>query len=197
MRVQSPAVRIATLLPIVAILSLGMAGCRACVDFESPLVLGTKYGAPVGNAPGTVVFTQDGMHVSVQDFVWTNGGGTFNFAQIEKPPVGVGSGQCLHANNINLEFDFTGLGPQPMTVQFEFLDLGGFENISVNGDPMPPFAGELTTVGPSLGGVHISMTVTPVQGGKIGIVTLSGQVKTLRIGGQEFWLDNVCVRNEE
>ncbi len=163
-----------------------------CVDFEPPLVAGTQYGQPVGQLPGTVIFTTNGIPVSVHDFLFLNAGGTFNLARIEPPPVPFGSGQTIRTNNINLEFDFSPIGFPTSQVQFEFLDLGGLENISVNGSPI--FAGELAAAPNPIGGVGISVTTVPVTGGKRGTVTLTGVVKTLRIGGQEFWIDQVCAR---
>ncbi len=161
-----------------------------CVDFEPPLVLGTQYGTPAGQHPGDLAFTTNGIPVTVWDFNFTNGGGAFNLASIDSAPVRFGSGQSIRPNNINLEFDFSGLGFPTSQVQFEFLDLGGFENIAVNGSPV--FAGELAAAPNPIGGISYNIVKTPVSGGSTGVVTLSGAVKLLRIGGQELWIDNVC-----
>jgi hypothetical protein len=45
-----------------------------------------------------------------------------------------------------------------------------------------------------IGGVNVSVSTTPVTGGKKGIVILTGAVQKIRVGGQEFWIDNVCAR---
>jgi hypothetical protein len=163
-----------------------------CVDFEPPLAAGTQYGQPVGQPNGTVIFTTNGIPVSIHDFVFAGGGGTFNLARIEVAPQPFGSGQSIRTNNINLEFDFNGIGFTPSQVQFEFLDLGGSENISVNGSPV--FAGELSAAPNPIGTVNIAVASTPVTGGKKGTVVLTGAVKTLRVGGQEFWIDQVCAK---
>jgi hypothetical protein len=165
---------------------------QVCVDFEPPLAIGTQYGAPAGQHSGDVIFTSNGIQVSVFDFNFTNGGGTFNLAQIDAALPTFGSGQIMRTNNINLEFDFTNVGFTPNEVRFEFLDSGGFENISVNGSPI--FAGELSAAPNPIGGVNIAVTTTPVGGGKKGIVVLTGPVQRLRVGGQEFWIDNVCAK---
>lgn len=165
------------------------AGTREiCVRFEAPLAVGTQYGTPAGQHSGDVIFTTNGIPVSVHDFNFAGGGGTFNLALIDVAPFG--SGQSLRTNNINLEFDFGNIGFVPSIVKFEFLDLGGIENIAVNGSPI--FAGDFSALPASLGGATISVTTTPVAGGKKGIVTLVGAIQKLRIGGQEFWIDNVC-----
>jgi hypothetical protein len=163
-----------------------------CVDFEPPLSVGTQYGAPAGHQSGNVVFSTHGIPVSVHDFNFAGGGGTFNVAHIDVAPVPFGSGQSMRTNNINLEFDFSNIGFAPNEVKFEFLDLGGSENISVNGSPI--FAGELSSVPSPIGGVNVSVSTTPVTGGKKGIVILTGAVQRIRVGGQEFWIDNVCAR---
>ena len=167
---------------------------EACVDFEPPLQLGAQYGAPAGNHPGDVIFTSNGIKVSVYDFNFSTGGGTFGVATISVAPVPFGAGQSMNTNNINLEFDFSGLGFVPKEVSFEFLDLGGFENLSVNGSPM--FIGDLSSVPSPIGGANIAVSTVPVTGGKTGGVTLTGTIQKLRVGGQEFWIDNVCAREE-
>jgi len=45
-----------------------------CVTFEPPLAVGTQYGTPVGQAPGTVIFTTNQIPVSIQNFVTLGGG---------------------------------------------------------------------------------------------------------------------------
>ena len=165
----------------------------ACVDFESPLTVGTQYGAPVGNVPGDLVFSANNISVLVFDFLFVGGGGTFNVATVEPATPSFGTGQIINTNNINLEFDFSGLSFQTSQVALEFLDLGGFENLSINGSN-PIYIGELSSAPTPMSGVNITVTLTPVTGGNKGTLTLSGQVKTIRIVGQEFWLDNVCAR---
>lgn len=162
--------------------------CETCVDFEAPLIPGTQYGAPAGNSNGDVIFTANGIPVSVHDFDFTGGGGTFNEAHIETPPTPFGSGQTMRTNNIDLEFDFGGLAFTPSEVQFEFLDLGGFENLSVNGSAI--YAGDLPAAPAAIGGVSVAVYTA----GSKGIVILTGAVQKLRIGGQEFWIDNVCAK---
>ena len=169
------------------------AGTReVCVDFEAPLTVGTHYGSPAGHHDGDIVFTTNGIPVSVHVFNSVAGPGTFNEAHIDVAPVPFGSGQSIRLNNIDLEFDFSGIGFSPSEVKFEFLDLGGSESLSVNGSPI--FAGELSAVPSPIGGVNVFVSTIPVTGGKKGIVILTGAVQKLRVGGQEFWIDNVCAR---
>lgn len=166
--------------------------CQVCVEFEPPLVNGTNYGSTAGHNDGDVVFTTNNIPVSVHNFNFPAGGGAFNVATIVIPPIPFGINQTISTNNINLGFDFSNIGFTPSEVQFEFIDLGGFENISVNGSL--PFSGELSTVPSPMRGVDIKIFTTPVTGGKKGIAILSGPVKNFIVGGQEFWIDRVCAR---
>lgn len=165
---------------------------KACVTFETP-PLGTEYGKPVPNAPGDLVLTEAGIEVTVENFAWTSGG-TFNHARIEAstPDFGIDS-QFAWMNNINFEFGFGGLGFVPSKVTFEFEDLGGFENISVNGDPSPIYVGELTAAPAIMGGAAFATSPrVTVPGGYKSVATLTGMVERLRVGGQEFGIDQIC-----
>lgn len=169
---------------------------EACVDFGPPPATGTQYGNPAGHSPGDVVLVDPGgIKMSVQNFRWVSGGGTFNSGRIETPPVSFGSGQTLRSNNLNFAFDFTNTGFTVSKVVFDYLDLGGFENLSVNGQPVPVFAGELTAAPSPVAGVNVAVTAVPVTGGKKGTVTLTGVIQRMWVGGQELWVDNVCARH--
>lgn len=165
--------------------------CSVCVDFESPLALNTQYGALAGHKSGDVVLTTNGIKMSVYDFNHINGNVLFDAAYIDTASALSGSGQNIRTRHINLEFDFSGVGFQISEVHFEFLDKGGIENISVNGSPI--FIGEISSVTSPIGGVSIMINTSSLYNGK-GEVFLKGTVTTLRIGGQEFWLDQVCAK---
>jgi hypothetical protein len=167
----------------------------ACVGFGPPPVAGTRYGSPAGNVPGDIVLLANGIKMSVHDFRWIGGGGTFNVARIEMPPpILFGTGQTINTNNINLEFDFSGIGFPVSKVELQYLDLGGLENFSVNGQPVPIYAGEFSAAPSPIAGVNVTVTSNPVPGGKTGTLVLTGAVQKLTIGGQEFWIDNVCAK---
>ncbi len=154
-----------------------------CVDFES-LTLGQEYGTGI-NSPGDVIFTESDISVAVEEFYWTNGGSTFGLCHVADGAGGINSGQGMSISNINLLFDIAGIGYVPNRVTFDFVDQGGNENISVNGSPI--HAGELfdTLIAP---GVY--MTIVDMGTYKKGVLT--GLVTKLLVGGQEFFLDNIC-----
>jgi len=165
----------------------------ACVKFGPPPPLGTTYGAPVGQPNGAVALIESGIVVRVYNFQLITGPLVFNRAYIDNAPFPFGSGQSIRTNNINLQFDFTPLPFRVSRVKLAFLDLGGYENLAINGSPIK--VGELTAAPPVLGGVNVAVSWSPLPpplSGKSGSVTLTGPVQTLLIGGQEFWIDEVC-----
>jgi len=188
---------------LLTVLLLGLLGSSAqaqqpvCITFEPPLFpLGTTYGAPVGQVSGDLAFTASGIKGYVFKFILTNGNPAFNRAFIDFAPVAFSPGQSLRTNNINLRLDFTSLGFIPTRVTLSYLDLGGNENLAVNTSGI--YVGEITSAPAGLGGASVTVTSTPVPppiSGKRGTVTVTGPVvKSLMIGGQEFWIDNVCVQ---
>lgn len=162
----------------------------ACVEFNVP-PLGTVLGAPAGHVPGQGVFVENGIKVSVQKFGLAGGGSAFNRADIVAAPAGFGAGRVARINNINLGFDFSALSFVPTTVKFEWRDLGGYENLRVNASGL--HIGELTAAPSPFGGVNVAHAWGFIPGGKQGSTSLSGGAVTgFWVGGQEFFLDNVC-----
>lgn len=178
---------------VLAALAASAQAQPACVTLEPPLALGTTYGAPAGHVSGDLAFTSAGIPVHVFNFRLINGLPAFNRAYIDNAPFPFGSGQSIRSNNINLFFDFSRLPFRVSRVKLAFLDLGGYENLSINGSPI--HVGELTATPAFLGGASVSVSSSPLPppfGGKTGSVVIKGTVKSLMIGGQELWLDEVC-----
>jgi len=167
--------------------------CQQCVDFELPLTVGTKFGSTAGQQSGDVIFKTNGIIVSVLKFITAAGTKTFGNMTIGNPPIQFSKGQAANTNT-NLGFDFSNIGFTPIEVQFEFLDWGAIQNISVNGSN--PYIGKLSAAPSSIGGVSVAVYTAPVSGKSAskGVVILRGPVKNLMVGGQEFWLDQVCAR---
>ena len=162
-----------------------------CFSFEPPLTVGTTYGPPL--TPGATILTNGPLSMSIETFVQVSGNTSFNLAMISSPPMGGNSSQMLRANNINFKVAAVG---SARLVTFDYVDLGGSENFSVNGSAVN--AGELSSLPTIISGVSIAVTQTPVfnsggvQVGKGGKLTLQGQISQFIVGGQEFWIDNVC-----
>lgn len=169
---------------------------RICEDFGPPAGPGQVAGVPAGLLPGAVLYARNGIAVSVHELRRSAGGSLFDYGRIlgTNPPPRFdthlfGSGQTAILTNVTLGFDFRRVGFTPQKVTFEFADMGGFENFSVNGSPAPIYAGELTSA-PCPPGFTCVFDVEP--DGR-GTATVIGPVTELRVGGQEFFLDSVCV----
>ena len=84
------------------------------------------------------------------------------------------------------------LSPAGTGLVIEFAEYGGNVNLEVNGD----FRNESTfgdVVSP-VGGVAVSCAGAGCAGGGQGTLYLVGTVTSVRIGGQEFCIDDICPR---
>ena len=164
------------------------------VNFESQ-AMGVQFGPPPYStqSPGDVIFIEDLIEVSVQDFYWDATTTHFGFCEIIAPISGFGDGHIMALNNINLQFDFTHIGVTNYMVTFEFADLGGFENLQVNGHPVIIEELSLNAPGNPEPGVTLYISTIEIAGGMKSTVRLYGEVNTLLIGGQEFFLDNIKI----
>ncbi len=118
--------------------------------------------------------------------------GTFGTATVFEPDPAFGSGPFMWFNNVNLEFDFSGLPFVPTAVEFQFRDSGGNENLSVNGSEVYP--AELIDAPSPIGGVSWSWIDPEADGTAVGTLkgTVERAINRFLIGGQEFALDGVC-----
>jgi len=165
----------------------------ACVTFDPPMVNGTVYGTPVSQTPGTVVLFSNNVIGSIGNFT-TGAAPFFGFGRIEGAPVVFAFGRSLRLNNISMRFHFFALPFVPNKVTFSFLDLGGTENLAVNG--AAPFVGNISGAPASIGGLTVSTMSGVTPGGRRGTVTIKGQpLRDVTIGGQELWIDQVCASN--
>ena len=163
---------------------------RCCIDFNksSTFVPGTTYKNPNDS------LTSFCWYECRTDKLIINGKTYYNFGRLENAPSTFGAGQVFNTNNITLRF--TGIGVTKLTtITFDFLDMGGTENLSINGKF---YSGDLEKAPASLGNATIAITTAPIPlpaKGKIGTVTINGIIKELKIGGQEFYIDNICFAN--
>lgn len=184
----------ASLIAVLLALPPSAKAATACVTFEPPLQNGTVYGSPVGHTPGTAVLFSNNLIGSVENFISAGGATAFGFARIETAPVPFSPGRSLRLNNISMRFHFLALPFVPKQVTFNFLDLGGTENLSVNG--VPPFIGNISSPPASVGGLTVLTTSAVLPGGRRGTVRITGSpLRDITIGGQELWIDQVCASN--
>jgi hypothetical protein len=166
-------------------------GCDFVVDHES-LGLGDTWSAAAGATPGDLMFTEDGIPVTIGEMDWGTGSMGFNLCKVEGASGSFGTGNIMNINNVSNEYGISSLGITVRSVSFEYLDLGGMENLQVNGGTL--HIGDLSTFPAAVApGVTMSVTSWPVAGGVQGEVVLTGDVQTLLLAGQEFWVDDICV----
>jgi hypothetical protein len=169
--------------------------CDTGVTFDA-LAAGTTFSPATGVLPGDVLFVENGITVTAHRFFFPGGGWGFGAAIIANSlgaPVNFDRQHICTENNINLRFDLSGLGLVVTRVTFHWLDMGGFENLRVDGAPL--YIGELDAA-PAAIAAGITYAVeaeVPVPGGKKGRSSLVGPVSSFAVGGQEFAIDSICV----
>jgi hypothetical protein len=132
-------------------------------------------------------FSTSGVQISVGDFTFTNGGTTSSgFTEVEAGGQAGGSGQELEVNNVLLAID---LGGPVQGLSIRFGEYGGNLNLEVNGD-FRNFDDFADVDGTNIGGAGISVTNGPRN--DQGIVTLTGTIDAISVGGKELWIDDVC-----
>lgn len=146
-----------------------------CIRFND-LTTGTTYS--VGDN-----FTSDGQLFELRPFRWSDGTLTAG-GVAEVDASGFFSGNEMELNNITLWAELN----WEKGLSLDFADLGGNVNLAVNGDFRN--VGHLMALhGTVVGGARVMVRMDSADTGKLFLI---GQVDTLRIGGQEFWIDNIC-----
>ena len=180
---------IAFLLPVIM-----TAQPQQCIDFEG-LENGSSYGEASGHQPHDEIYEEDGVVVSLEEFHYFNGTTGFGNALITNDIFGEyfhSEGLYVFPSNINLHFDFSNQSQPVTALCLQFLDGGGEENISVNGEPvrvLESFLDAPTEIAP---GVILDVFTDPNSNLLAGTLCLSGPIESLLIGGQEFALDAIC-----
>ena len=173
--------------------------CDVLFDF-STLALGDTWGDVIPSATdhtavaGDIIMSADGVDLHIEELNTLGGFVGFNYLEADNSvALLTGSGTALRTNNVTARFDFSSISVD--TLCFDFVDLGGNEQITINGSThlTPAGYGELTATPVNLGGVNVSITGTSIGSGFVGRVVIIGGVQELIIGGQEFWIDNLCV----
>lgn len=150
------------------------------MDFQS-VALGAKYGGDFGNHPGQVLdeFTEDGIQMSVEQFFLPQFTGFFQ-AEV----VGPANDHQLAIDNINVLFDLTNVGFNVTSLTLEYVELGGEDNFAVNGGSIHQLA-RFTEIDHT----NVAPGVTALVDG--GLITLTGKIDSVLIGGQELTVDSI------
>ncbi len=153
------------------------------VTFED-LSIGTSYN--LGD-----VFTSDGVSFTVVQFIWGNGNPSpSGTVTVSDQQLSGGSGNDIFISNVSVK---PTLPAGTTKITFNAGTYGGNMNLKVNGDFLN-FNDIATISSTTLGGVLI--TATGSQGAP-GTWTLEGNITSFEVGGQEFWVDNLCIESDE
>jgi hypothetical protein len=151
-----------------------------CTQFED-LPLGQRY--RIRDA-----FAASGTGLTVKVFQWTNGQWTSNgYVKVVNGNRAGGSGQELYVNNANVLLEFC----DPPAGLSLLLSHGGNLNIEINGE-FVNFRRFAEIDGRIIGGVAVSLASGPAAGQ--GELKLEGKIYSFTLGGQELWIDDLCVR---
>jgi len=173
--------------------------CDLLFDFET-LPVGDRWGDVVASAtdhpvpPGGIIYSTGSVDFYIDELHSLSGFVGFNYVEADNSvSTYTGSGIALMTNNVTAGFDLSSIDVD--TLCFDFVDMGGHEELTINGATFltPDGYGELVTAPATLGGVTVSVTGSSIGFGFVGSVVLVGDVTDLKIGGQEFWIDNVCI----
>ena len=169
------------------------------VDFESQ-TLGTKFGPPPysTNSPGDIIFVENLIDVSVQNFYRDATTTHFGYCEIINALPDFGNGKIMSLNDISLQFDFSNIGYNDYYITFRVADFGNVENLQVNGHS-PVIIGDLSLNAPGnpAPGVTLWISTTNIAGGTNAKVKLFGKVDSLLIGGQNILLANIQAHPSE
>ncbi len=173
-----------------------------CIDFDD-IELG-QYGKATDYTPGTTLFIDEGVKISLDSFLYFNGSKDLLNITIEDEPIFNGNPEELlddeyvFISNVNMVFDFSGLPETTTQVCFNFLDGGGQENIAVNGQPLLPVQSFREIDGQEIApGVTAGVQFSNGFDFPAGTLCLNGKIETLTLGGQEFAMDDLCFYTED
>lgn len=151
------------------------------VDFET-VPAGTQWGQDFGNWPGEVVPTQNAIDMSVEEFFLGTFIG-FNVAEVGNIYSPFLPTTHLALDNISVRFDFANLGFDVTEVTLDYREFGGADNFAVNDDTIFELA-VMTDLPINIApGVTASVTSD--------LITLTGDIDSFQIGGQELGIDNI------
>ncbi len=158
-------------------------GCEDPVtDFDDLVWMDTYY---VGD-----VFWTYGLEIQPEGYLFPDGTITYSgFARVDNQNLAGGSGLDLNLNNINLNFQFPTLVD---SLELLFGEYGGNINLALNYehrnvDNWADLHGQV------IGGVFVE--ILNGFGNDAGLIKLTGVTQAIEqfvIGGQEFWIDDLC-----
>jgi len=157
------------------------------------LAVGNSWGSNSGNSAGDVLFHEDEIPVSCEEFQISDSASTLGNCGVFNSPVPeFGFDKVMRCQDIGNRYDISALGITTAMVSFEFLNDGSLENFQVNGETL--YRDIFENMPQDIAaGVNMTVTSYPTGSGTRGLVVLTGNVETLLVGGRALYLDNLCV----
>lgn len=149
---------------------------RECVDFDE---LDTRTQYRVGDR-----FRDSGATATIRAFLPARDPAvTSGFARGDDRQRAGGSGHDLAFNNVTAAFTV----PRPLSnPTLRYGHFGGSVSLEINGEAVYA-KGFAELDGRRIGGVRLA-----VGEGQVGLLRFTGTVRTLAVGGQELWMDDLC-----
>jgi hypothetical protein len=165
--------------------------CDSLLGFETVArdTFGVNY-----DIAGDLIFTESSIDVYIDSILWTSGSKGYFWAYLDTALCEFGFDKTIRFNNVSLIFDITSVNTNG--VSFNFLDMGGEENLQVNGGQVHVVGNFMMLppdIAPGVSCIVDSMPAEVCDYGFVGRVNLTGPVNTLLIAGQELWIDSVCI----
>lgn len=167
-----------------------------CVNFSN-LPTG-NYAVNNGYPFETAFHSESGASLNLAPFTYVDGSVRNNVfidanALFLSGAFTLGEGQTIRLLEASTRVDFTQNFAVADNVSFSFLDWEGDINLSINGEPVRNARsfGEL----PSQIATYVTMTVDDTSAGpegRQGVVSFSGPIYSMVIGGFELIIDNIC-----
>lgn len=153
----------------------------SCLNFND-LSSGANYN--VGD-----VLTTSGTTFLVEKFQWGNLNWTSDGELTVTPGNKAGgSGPELNTNNVNLNFQID----YPVNeITLRFADYGGNSNVRING-ALKNVNDIMSLNNSTISGVTVTISGNVTGGNWVGSIKLEGIISDFAIGGQEFWIDDIC-----
>ena len=145
-----------------------------------------------------VAFEGD-INLSIAPFEFNDGTSLSGTASIGIPPLPMGEGEVLQLNNATAMYDLSALSGDWVGLSIDFLDQGGMERVILD-DVSYTFEFEglelLTEIQGSVpfGNYRVEATSYERDGSRVGSLYVDGQPTTFGFGGQECWVDNLCIK---
>lgn len=159
-----------------------------CIDFDA-FEPNKVFGAQANQKEGDIAFTTtEKIEASVFQFTFP-ADKAFGSAFITKTPGRLGDGgQCLQMDTMAMKFDYTKTNLKPEQVTIAFLVVGGIINLAVNDSDV--YTGDISKLPDQFKDVKVSIYVSDMNRA----IVMTGRVDTFLIGGQQIFIDNICVQ---